>query len=317
MNFEYLKNELEKKHQIDDVQYLDRYIKFLLEYKLEETDEYTEKHHILPFSTFPEYRDEIWNIVELKYEDHKLAHLMLFKSINIRTYQRPLNWMLKQYKDSKLLSNASKKGWINLKNDKEKYEKWKNDRSNHMRSLSSEEQQRRAKIFWNNITDDQYTIFSNKIKEYWTEEKRIDKSNQMNEYYSDPKNIEKKCIEGQKRWNSMSANDREKFNTKMTIVNKCEEKRKKAGDKIKSLWKSEDYLEKMKNRPHRKGTSILIINPNGEQTLVETMKDMERIYGFSSHLVRKYRDTDIEISEKDLKENKFLLNCKIKTITNG
>ena len=41
---------------------------------------------------------------------------------------------------------------------------------------------------------------------------------------------------------------------------------------------------------------------------------MERIYGFSSHLVRKYRDTDLEIDDKDLNINKFLLKCKIKTI---
>lgn len=51
--------------------------------------------------------------------------------------------------------------------------------------------------------------------------------------------------------------------------------------------------------------------------VVETMKDMERIYGFSSHLVRKYRDTDLEIDDKDLKINKSLLKCKIKTIKNG
>lgn len=315
-DYNFLKNKFSEKHTIDNIEYLEKYLKLLLEYKIE-CDEYTEKHHILPRSVFPEFENEDWNIIELKYKDHVEAHLYLFKSINIRKYQRPLNWMLNQYKNREEMSNASKKGWDNLKKDKDRYNLFCLKRSNYMKTLSSEEQTRRANIFWDNITDEEYTIFSNKMKEYWTEEKRIQKSKQMNEHYSNPENIEKKRIEGQKRWDSMSTEDRDNFTIKMTSINKDEEKRRIAGDKIKNLWQDEEYLEKMKNRPHRKGTSILIINPNGEETLVETMRDMERIYGFSSHLVRKYRDTDLEIDDKDLKIDKSLLKCKIKTISNG
>lgn len=315
-DYNFLKNKFSEKHTIDNIEYLEKYLKLLLEYKIE-CDEYTEKHHILPRSVFPEFENEDWNIIELKYKDHVEAHLYLFKSINIRKYQRPLNWMLNQYKNREEISNASKKGWDNLKKDKDRYNLFCLKRSNYMKTLSSEEQTRRANIFWDNITDEEYTIFSNKMKEYWTEEKRIQKSKQMNEHYSNPENIEKKRIEGQKRWDSMSTEDRDNFTIKMTSINKDEEKRRIAGDKIKNLWQDEEYLEKMKNRPHRKGTSILIINPNGEETLVETMRDMERIYGFSSHLVRKYRDTDLEIDDKDLKIDKSLLKCKIKTISNG
>jgi len=47
------------------------------------------------------------------------------------------------------------------------------------------------------------------------------------------------------------------------------------------------------------------------------MRDIEKEYNFSSHLIRKYRDKDILINEKDLKVNQQLLNCKIKTMTNG
>lgn len=319
LEYNFIKQEILKKHkEIDKIEYLDMYINFLTNYELIKDDNtYTEKHHILPVSNFPEFENEKWNLVELKYDDHVKAHLLLFKSINIRSYQRPLNWMLNTYKNKEEISNAARKGWKKLKLDEDKFKKFKKGRSNHMKTLSSEEQRRRSNIFWDNITDEEYTIFSNKMKEYWTEDKRIEKSKQMNKHYSNPENVIKKSIETQNRWNSMSVEDRERFNIKMNIVNKDEGKRRVAGDKIKSLWKSEDYLEKMKNRPHRKGTSILIINPNGEQTLVETMKDMERIYGFSSHLVRKYRDTDLEIDDKDLKINKSLLKCKIKTIKNG
>jgi hypothetical protein len=316
-DYNFLKNKFLEKHTIDNSEFLDKYIKLMIEYKLSESIDYVEKHHILPRSVFPEFENEDWNIIELKYSDHVNAHLYLFKSINIRAYQRPLNWMLKYYKNKEETSNAAKKGWDNLKKDKDKYNLFCLKRSNYMKKLSTKEQTRRANIFWDKISDEEYLKFSNKIKEYWTEDKRIEKSKQMNEYYLDPENVIKKSIETQNRWDSMSGEDRERFNTKMNIVNKDEKKRRVAGDKIKSLWKSEDYLEKMKNRPHRKGTSILIINPNGEQTLVETMKDMERIYGFSSYLVRKYRDTDLEIDDKDLKINKSLLKCKIKTIKNG
>jgi hypothetical protein len=155
------------------------------------------------------------------------------------------------------------------------------------------------------------------MKEYWTEDKRMGKSKQMNEYYSNPENINKKSIETQERWDSMTKEERENFTVKMTTINKDEGKRRKAGDKIKNLWKSEDYLEKMKNRPHRKGTMLKIIKPDGEEIIVESMRFFEKEYDFSLHLIRKYRDTDIEISEKDLNSNLFLLKCKIETITNG
>lgn len=313
------KKFLEKHKTIDDINYLDKYIKFLINYKIDinETDIYTEKHHILPRSTFPEYEKENWNIVELKYEDHVKAHLFIFKAINIRSYQRPLNWMIGYYKNSEEISKAVKKGWINLKNDKEKYEKWRNNRSNYMKGLTSVEQKRRAKIFWDNITEEQYLIFSNKMKEYWTKEKRYEKSKQMNEYYSNPENILRKVMESKSRWDNMSVEERIKFNQKMNIINKSEEKRRVSGDKIKKLWEDEEYLKKMRNRPHRKGKSILIIKPCGQEILYNTMKEVEKEYGFSSYLIRKYIDKDMEIEDNDLKKNKSLLKCKIKSIKNG
>ena len=351
-DYNFIKNKFSEKHTIDNSEFLDKYIKLMIEYKLSESIEYVEKHHILPRSAFPEFENEDWNIIELKYNDHVNAHLYLFKSINIRQYQRPLNFMMNSYKNSEEVSNAAKKGWVNLKNNEGKYEKWRKKKSDSMKKFrnsekykdhminyfdnpnygkkklkkiefwggdrySSDNQRRRANIFWENISDDQYLKFSQKIKDYWTEEKRIEKSKQMNDHYSNPDNILKKSIESQKRWDSMSNDEREEFNKTMNVVNKDADKRKKAGDKIKSLWESEEYLEKMKNRPHRKGTSILIIRPDGEEILVDTMRDMEILYSFSSHLVRKYRDTDLEIDDKDLKINKSLLKCKIKTIKNG
>lgn len=42
---------------------------------------YTERHHILPKSLFPQYRKERWNIVRLPAYDHFLAHYYLFQML--------------------------------------------------------------------------------------------------------------------------------------------------------------------------------------------------------------------------------------------
>ena len=315
-NYGHIKRLLLEKHEnIDSYEYLDKYINFLINYKLDNSIDYTEKHHILPKCFFPEFKDEEWNIIEISYEDHKKVHLWIFKAINNRTYQRPLNWMLNYYKNKQETSNASKKGWVNLKSNKEKYDTFCMKRSNHMKTLSSDEQSRRANIFWKNISDNEYLDFCNKMKDYWTEEKKKEKSIQMVEYYSNPENIVKKSIESKNVWKSRSNEERKLFSEKMTIINKDEIKRKDAGDKIKNLWKNYEYLEKMKNRKSRKGLSIKVIYSNGDEDIFETMESLNKKLNFSSHLIRKYRDKDKKIIMKDLNNNNIiLLDALIKTI---
>lgn len=43
------------------------------------SDEYTEMHHILPKSLFPEYKDDKNNLVQLSLREHFVAHLLLWK----------------------------------------------------------------------------------------------------------------------------------------------------------------------------------------------------------------------------------------------
>lgn len=222
---------------------------------------------------------------------------------------------MKDYKNSKELSLASKRGWIKLKENIEKFNQFKLKRSNHMKSLSTKEQSRRANIFWKNITDENYIKFCNKIKSYWTDEKKIEKSIQMKEYYLNPDNIVKKQKETQERWNLMSNDERLKFKEKMNIVNKDEIKRKNAGNKIKDLWNEPIYLEKMKNRKKRSGIKHKVILSNNDELIFNTMSKLEKYFLFSSHLIRKYRDTDIKILLIDLNSNnKILENAIIKTI---
>jgi hypothetical protein len=215
------------------------------------------------------------------------------------------------------ISNASKKGWVNLKNDEEKYKKWKKSKSESMKSLPIEEQRRRANLFWNNINDEEYSKFCKKIKSYWTEEKRLEKSRQMNEYYLNPDNVENKRKESKDRWDSLDDEYRHKFKEKMSIINKDKNKRLDAGDKIKKKWKDPGYLEKMKNRKKRNGLKIKIIKTGGEIEIFENMEDIVRKYNFSTHLIRKYRDTNNEVLEKHLNsDNINLLGSIIKTIKN-
>lgn len=314
--FNFLKDIFIKKHKnIDNLEYLEKYINFLINYKISESVEYSEKHHILPRSTFSEFENESWNIIELDYENHKLVHLWLFKAINIRTYQRPLNWMMNYYKNSEETSNAAKKGWINLKNNKDKYNNWRKSRSDFMKNISNEEQKRRANIFWDNITDDEYINFCNKMKSYWTDDKKKEKSEQMLYFFSNLENVEKKRKETQDRWDSMDEEYRLNFKEKMDKINKDESKRIDAGIKIKKKWEDPDYLEKMKNRKKRNGLKIEIIKNNGDVEVFENMEDIVKKYKFSTHLIRKYRDSGNKITINHLNNKNFiLLDSIIKTI---
>lgn len=315
-DFNFIKNLFINKHEnIDNIKYLDKYLIFLLNYNTCNDNEYNEKHHILPTSVFPEYKNEIWNIIKITYEDHKLVHLWLFKAINIRKYQRPLNWMLKEYKNSNEISKAAKMGWITLKKNDIKYKEFCKKRSDYMKNNSKELQSKRSKKFWDNITDEKYLNYCNKMKKMWTNEMRHKQSISSKKYYSNIENREKMSKSVKNSWDNMDKEKKQKFKEKMVIVNKNIEKRKKAGNTIKQLWKDKTYLEKMINRKHRSGKSIKIIKPDKTELIFETMTKLEKELKFSSHLIRKYRNTNKKIQRIDLNYNNlYLLDCIIETL---
>lgn len=90
---------------------------------------------------------------------------------------------------------------------------------------------------------------SDSMKEYWTEEKRKNKSESMKEYNK---------INGTNRY-SIGTKKRyedpifvEKFKNTMNVVNKDENKKIKAGKKIKEKWENDlEFQEKMKKRKPR------------------------------------------------------------------
>lgn len=312
----YILDNFKRRHDvIHNLDRLKEYVIFLINYKLSDNESYLEKHHILPVCTFPEFKNAEWNIIPLTYEDHKTVHKMLFESINIRQYEYPLKFMLDTFKDSEKLSIATKIAWTKFKTDKAKYNSWLSKRSEHMKTLTEEEQRRRANIFWQNISEEERKLFSQKVKDYWTDEKKKEKSNQMKFFYTKEDNILKKSKETKQRWAKMSEIDRENFCKKMSEINNIDSKKRIAGNKIRTLWKDEEYLQKMKKRRTREGVKIKLIDTDGHERIFDTMRKMSGELKFSTYLIRKYRDTQMTIQECDLNtDNVNLLGSKIETI---
>lgn len=121
---------------------------------------------------------------------------------------------------------------------------------------------------------------SDKLKDYWTDERKQKKSAAMVEYNK---------MHGKERY-IKAANKRyantdfvEQFTCTMTDVNKCTVKREKAGRKIKELWQTPDFLEKMKNRGGGRKKISVTINGVTYKSLSEAVNET----GLSYHTVRK------------------------------
>jgi len=289
----------------DSIDHLCEYIDFLLSYKITNAELYCENHHILPSATFSKYSKCGWNILALEYKDHIFAHELLFKAYNIRKNQRPLQFMKSQVsKESGLISNAATKGWINLKNDYEKYNKWRSDKSEYMKSLSSEEQSRRSKKGWDNLTKTEYEKRCKINKDNWTKERKINKSKQMKNYFKN--NPDEISARNKKRWDNISDADLESFKNKMNVINTDPQKRKRAGETIKNKWKDHEFKEKMKSRNVH--TDIYeAISPDGEMIRREGMISMINEFNFSPYLVRKFKNTGNIVTSNNTK-NQHVLN---------
>jgi hypothetical protein len=275
----------------DSPLHLEEYIDFLLNYTYD-NESYSEVHHILPRSKYPEYITESWNMIRLKYEDHIKAHEILFKAYNNRAYQRTLNFMnSKVYKDSDLVSAAAKKGWETLKNDKEKYDSFCKKRSESMKKLSSEEQGRRSKKGWDNLSEEQYEKRCEINKENWTDELKLIKSEQMKEYFKNNPNVASE--RGIKRYENMSEEERISFKNKMNDVNKDPAKREKAGSTIKKHWQDPEFIEKMRNRKKKPGDKYEIIDRDGNILYREGLHAIVNEFNFNITLIRQFANTGL------------------------
>jgi len=70
--------------------------------KNQDINEYTEKHHILPKSIFPEFsdlKDHKWNQVKLTYREHFLAHWLLTKCVSQKKHTIQMNHALNRMRE--------------------------------------------------------------------------------------------------------------------------------------------------------------------------------------------------------------------------
>jgi hypothetical protein len=95
--------------------YMNRYIKFINFYINNKhlDNGYTEKHHILPRSLFPELKSAKYNIVKLPYRAHYIAHWLLLKATNTPEMIAAFNGMCnrnknKHYRQSSIIYSAGK-----------------------------------------------------------------------------------------------------------------------------------------------------------------------------------------------------------------
>lgn len=306
----FLKSEFIRCHgTVDDEASLEDYLDIVL-YSVAKSDEYCEVHHILPQATFTEYAKSKWNIVKLSYENHKLAHLLLFKSFNIRTYQRTLRYMSNDIKNHEMLSMAAKRGWKTLHENEEKFKEWKRKRAEYLHEISSEKRTEIQNKIWRNYSKEEYIKRCAAARNAWSDERKMSKSVQQIEYAANnPGEMSRRM---NKRWNDASDEYIKNFTEKMSIVNRNEEKRKKAGESIKQCWKTEEFRNKMKNRcSHPYGYKC--VTKNGEIEFFMSFGELQKA-GYNGNLVRAFVDTDIEIptpkKQANSKQNIRTIGCK-------
>lgn len=121
---------------------------------------------------------------------------------------------------------------------------------------------------------------SKKMKSYWTEKRRKQKSEDMIEY-NKINGTERYSIGTKKRYSDKEFY--ESFVDKMSRVNKCKDKRKDASIKLKEKWNDPEYLEKMKNRGG--GTKKIEVEIDG--VVYSSISDAVNNTNLSYHQVRK------------------------------
>jgi hypothetical protein len=312
---EFIKNNFLEKHGYpNNIDFLEQYLDFIDNYILEENNEYFEVHHILPRSEFPEFINEEWNKIKLKYQDHVRCHELLFMSFNIRSYQRPLNYMNSGFiKNKEALSNCAKKGWENFRKNEEKYNKFRESKREIMSSWSKEKQSELSKRGW---TKEKYDERCRINKNIWTPELKIQKSIQSKKYFNE--NPDEASRRLKKRWDNITEEKMNEFTEKMILVNSDPMKRKISGDSIRNKWGEEGFREKMKSRKKR-GSGVggyLCISPENKIYEFTHQHVMLDSFNFNLTLIRKFLNTDNKVKfqrSKMSEKTKNTINWKFYT----
>lgn len=279
------------------------YIHFCLENKAEKNELiYCENHHILPQSKFKPLAKETKFQINLAYENHVTAHILLCKAYPIKSFIYPLHFMAKTKEEKqeliKLRSIFTKEWWEKIKEEKENndiYKNWVEKRSNWMK-----ENQKPGSEFLKKVCDGVQRFYDNHperkievskwVKSHWenlTEEEYTIRCNNMN--WKESENYEERCKSIQKRYQDIEYALKHK--NKMTEINKDPLKREEAGKVLKKLWQTESYVNNVtesrkKAKEQRKLQGIELTTSN---TMKEKWKNQEwRTYNLEQR--RKKRE---------------------------
>jgi len=119
---------------------------------------------------------------------------------------------------------------------------------------------------------------SEKMKKYWTEERKLKKSLDMKRY-NEENGTERYSVGLKKRYENMTKFEWESFVESTSLANKNIKKRKDASVKIKKKWKDPNFREKMKKRKTRgsDGSALkkLWEDPNFREKMLSSRKKNE------------------------------------------
>jgi len=202
-------------------------------------------------------------------------------------------------KNSKLISIAAKRGWKNLRNNKEKYKKFCENRSRHMKSLTSKEQGRRSKKGWDKLSNKEYNKRCKINKLNWTDDLKLEKSKQMKDYFkNNPTEATRRVI---LQHSNKTIQEKEEFKKKMDLINKDPKKRKLASKLIKLKWKDPEFISKMKNRKSP-AKEYMLISPTGEVFYRFGLRKFIEEFNFNETLVRKFINTKLKVKKETTKK---------------
>lgn len=226
---------------------LDEYIEFVTKEGDLDDEIYKEGHHLFPSSLF-----DIDSIYYLTYAEHIKAHTLLAEAYPIRSFLRPLHFMLsdKRKLDIDFSSKWSSdvKSWWRKFKQTEKYDEWRKNRSTIAKEqmLKGQAKKMSEARYANPEAKEE---ISRNVRDRWSDEEyksRVVSS--MIEERNTPSGKARMKGVAQKMWDSKSEEDRESFRRKMSEVNKREDKRRQASESMIKKWQEEEYREKMSGR---------------------------------------------------------------------
>lgn len=249
------------------------------------TPEKYHKHHIIPkYMGGLNHKD---NIINLSYEDHYIAHIILADCFKPGTYHYNRNiWA------ALLLCG------------------WKND-SNLSEKLSLS---RKGKTYEELFGEEIALIAKEKLKKHWSEywsdpinrERQrsfmVDNNPMYNFKFSDDQ-IKKMSDARKKWWNELSSDDLILYKVKRSMISKkwwdnlSKEERKETSDSIfdsmKEWWKNAD-IEKIKERNKRISESQKGIpkNPESVKKMKETIEKNETFKGHKNPMFGKFHSNE-------------------------